>query len=228
MLIYISQIKALGRITFLATGIGIIQLCVAFQQVDDPELRLLGPLRGAGINPDDSASLIRALRSRDAALAFGAAYALGKLPSNKDAVAALTSVMQSAPPNIARHEEALWEGVAVYAARSLVRLHETDWIPAARTRLRQFRDRTSAIQLSAVLASQGYYDGWSVVHDSILEPPFDYSALIAVPSFVGMTRLDGSPVDIALEVERLLPSIRPTHRQLALSTVTAIRERAKR
>jgi hypothetical protein len=199
------------------------------QTIDDPDLRVLGPLINAGIRVGDSSVLIATLQGNDPDLAARAAYALGKLPKTRQAVAALTSAIRDARTRVRPYELDSWDSAAVYAARALVVLHEKDWIPVAQGRLGKMKHPTSKIQMSAVLASQGCYDGWPVVYENLLllSPRFDYHALIAVPDFVGMKNSDDSELDLAAELAGLIPSMREDKRKLAISIVTEIRAKKK-
>jgi hypothetical protein len=214
MLVSVTSILLLEVFHFCGT--------VRAQTRDHTDQRILAPLVSAGIPENDPTALIRTLHS-DANLAASAAYALGKLPGHKEAVAALISTIRDVPVSIRPSQDALWDVTAVYAARALVNLREKDWIPVARGRLGLLRDRSSKIQMSEVLASQGCYDGWPVVYDNLLARPYDYVALMAVPSFVGVKHPDGSDVDLAAQLTALIPSMPGDRQELAMSIVSKIR-----
>lgn len=221
--------KVRGLVALSATGVcAFFQFCALSraQTRDDISRQMLAPLIQSGIPVDEPSALIRTLHDRNSALAMRAAYALSRLQPSKEAVVALTAVIRDAPPPVSSNEESSWEFVAVYAARTLAVFGERNWIPVARVRLTKLSDLSAQVQLSATLASLGCYDGWLYVREGLLSR-YDYEALIAARSFMGMTKPDGSAVDIATEIEQLAPSVREVNRKLALSIAAEIRAKQK-
>jgi hypothetical protein len=215
------------RLMLLTVSVALLTSTGRAQIIDSNEDRWLDPLRKANISLTDPAALIRLLKGPDLHLASNAAYALGKLPKTKEAVDELTSAVRTEPPpGTPRYKEGSFDALAVSAAMALAQLNDKDWIPVGRARLASIKDRNSMIQMSGVLASQGCYDGWRIVHEYLTIVPFNHTSILAVPKFVGMKNADGTEFDVAAELERLIPFM-GTHRELAATTVRQIRARTK-
>jgi len=191
---------ALGQLFQIAVVFGAISVCPAIvcgqerpkppELTDEGEPRIpTGPSRDViarlaryGISVDDDEALIRAIEEQRPGWAI-APVVLGWRPKTEASVRALRHA--AASDNFF---------IALGAYTSLARLGDQQWLSDASELLNKLENRSSRLQLAALLAKYGRYDGWEFVREAVLSVDDQRSlieAWVAAMAFRHMKDGDG-------------------------------------
>ena len=169
------------------------------------------------VDPKSEASLIAAVWGSDVIVASCAARKLGQHERSPASDQALLHATQSAD-----------DVLALYAAISLADHHNFEWVDELSRRLPDVKNPLNQIHIAGLLATAGHYEGWEVIRSTIITKQIynDYVdvALYQVPKFAGMKDPDGSPVNLAEELDRMNtiapPDVKPAI-MMAMARVSA-------
>ena len=102
------------------------------------------------------------------------------------------------------------------AVESLIAHGNFAWVDEVAARLPGMKDRMDQINAAGFLAEGGRYEGWPTVRSAIVEKRVAQQAngypqkalfteaLIQVPRFAGMKDATGQPVNLSVELDRML------------------------
>lgn len=185
--------------------------------------RILGPLLRAGYALNEESLLNALTQSDDLMVQAGAAYALGRLPKTERIVRALTSVVTENREGLSPSARDGREVVANHAIRSLIRLRDSKWVPAAVNHLPKVGYTAAQLELAGLLAQVGRYEGWDVVTSKVTDEKYTGAALEQVDKFKQMRDSSGRRKNLAEELNNVLPRASERSRGLIMKKINQLR-----